>query len=254
MAIRISTNKTVVNGVRGREIKSIKALRKDQLPAEYVLWDGAVYSRPLRTRRGTCLYIHRAISEVKGVVMPHALLKTGRWLSEEKFQSIKAILLKAGNQLVEINKQLLVEWDGDEIVVISALGVVDNNTIAESNQIKDLLYRDQSDGPSGLLIGLKEEVPPLSEGVRVCLLTSKTKRNRKRLRVLKDSIVIEYRGALSTAAEGKISAQVLAILTSAGLPDYVITEKKFQRVLLKLRHAIRYAENRSWRGTETIKI
>lgn len=256
MAIRIGTNKTVVKGVRGREITSIKALRKDQLPAEYLATDGAVYLASLRNKRGAYLYICNNMPGYVGpspIMLPHVLLKTGQWLPEKTFQAKRAKVLRAGNQLVEINKRQLAAWYGTEIVAITEAGMIDTNTITGFNEIKNLVESSGGFGERALQ-ELYKLSPSGCGSIRAWLFTSKVNENKKRYRVLKNELIIECGGVVSAETCETAGKALMKILVDAELPDYAVTEQRFQKVVLKLRRAIQYAESQSWQGRELVKI
>lgn len=259
MAIKIGTNKTVVNGVRGREILSIKALRRNRLPVEYLLWDGAVYSKFCHTEQGKdiCLHILRATSGIvypTKVMVPHLFLKIGWWLSEEKFQAMRAGLIRAGNQLTEINKRQLKEWHGNEVVVISALGMVDTDTIKGFDEIEPLICANSHGAWGGIILRKLHKLAQSDGCVRVWLLTSKVCKGQRKYRVLKDTAVVECGGVTSVETCRTVSRLLMKILIANGLPDYVVTEQQFQKVVARLKRTIRNAESASWQGIELVRI
>jgi hypothetical protein len=141
------------------------------------------------------------------------------------------------------------------VVVVSALGIVNPDTIKGFDEIGRLMHTHSSDGRWGELVLYKlEELAQPGGDVRVWLLTSKVKKNQKRYRVLNDTAVVECGGTISVESCRTVSRVLMKILLSIGLPDYAVTEPQFQKVMARLKRVIRNVESTSWQGMELVTI
>lgn len=214
MAIKIGFSKTIVNGIRGRTIRSIKALDKAQLPEEYLEQRGAIYREELKDGAVQCLRIGLAQTQV-------TLLATGMWFPETKFALKLAAILKAGNLLREVNKRLANEWAGEEFITITA-------------------------------DGKKEEVSTSLLMIR--LRTSKVYKDKQKYRKLHGVVVTVDHTVLSKQVCNQANERVLNVLDKFQFFFKPVTEREFQHGIIKLKRMVHKFEHRFWRGKGAVII
>lgn len=109
--IRIETEKRVVKGIASRKIERLEALKREQLPSEYLAGGESLW-----LAKGGAL-CHLA----KGQGISFAILAETEIISEEDFQVALATIRRCGERLMEINmrvKALQDTWQGRETFLI----------------------------------------------------------------------------------------------------------------------------------------
>jgi hypothetical protein len=112
MAIKIKTEKILLQGEKAYKVLDIEALEKRQLPIRYLALEGSVYKKggsPI------ALCISRTRSDYDRV-----LSVRGEYSPQEFNERLK-LIRKAGEMLRKVNKELDKEnagWDGVETIII----------------------------------------------------------------------------------------------------------------------------------------
>jgi hypothetical protein len=223
MGIKIGFSKTVVNGIRGRAIRSIRALEKEQLPEEYLEQLGAIHREELKDGAQSLqvrLVLGIRTSQAYQKKAHITLLSTGMWLPETRFNVIQASISKAGDLLRKVNEWLLKEWVGEEIVLITADGAKEDSTSL----------------------------------LKIQLRTSKVYKDKQKYRELR-GVTVDVNGTvLSEQICDEANERVLNVIDKLQFFFKPVTEREFQRGVFKLRRMVHKFEHRFWQGHGVIII
>lgn len=106
-SLTIKTRKSIVRGVKYREIIGFQSYKMDELPKEYT--------------DGRSVYIHPDYNETTLYCNHSNNIRIGQKIHEDDFAALLESLRECGERLTEINKRLKTEnagWEGEETFII----------------------------------------------------------------------------------------------------------------------------------------